>query len=373
MTTTNDFGTLPPIPVPQLQVVENTTPYLHLAFDKMGKGRLFYDVVVCKATFTLAPGKLQPAEQALPIELADRYWNEEAAQTSSVKVAGDVVLTKPGTDILITGTAHTFDGQPRERWWAGVCVAKGKQVIVEHQMHLHGPRAWQHRSLLGWTLSRPEPTISVALRHELAYGGYHRNPQPKEQDKLLNTFAANPAGCGYWDPKQLDKSVPYLAPQIDTPEAPISKMGVDYPLAAPAPLARFWADRTRYGGTYDDAWQQQFHASAIPDFPHDFDNRFFQCAHPKLIAANHLQGDECIYLAGMVPGHSDVLMCELPAIRLHADMTAADGRTGRRSLALDTVHIDLVAGAVALTWRLTLDQRTCIEHVRLVQEREGQA
>ena len=84
MTTTNDFGTLPPIPVPQLQVVENTTPYLHLAFDKMGKGRLFYDVVVCKATFTLAPGKLQPAEQALPIELADRYWNEEAAQTSSV-------------------------------------------------------------------------------------------------------------------------------------------------------------------------------------------------------------------------------------------------------------------------------------------------
>ena len=108
------FGQLPPIPDPVLHTVENDTPFPHLAFDKMGKGRLFYDVIVCKATFTLAAGRLQPAEDAQPIALADRYWDEEHAETSSLKIAGDVVLTKPGADLLITGTARPFDGKPRK-------------------------------------------------------------------------------------------------------------------------------------------------------------------------------------------------------------------------------------------------------------------
>lgn len=180
-------------------------------------------------------------------------------------------------------------------------------------------------------------------------------------------FGANPAGLGYWDAGQLDKTVAHAAPQIEALDMPITAMGGTYPLAAPAPLARFWSDRVRHGGTYDDAWHRQFHASAIPDFPHDFDTRFFQCAHPNLICGQSLHGDELLNLVGLVPGPQEVLVCQLPEIRIQADLTAADGRVGQQSLALDTLHIDLDAQAVALTWRLTLDQRACIERVRLTQ------
>ena len=367
MSESKAFGQLPPIPDPVLQGVENDTGFAHLSFDKMGKGRLFYDVVVCKATFTLAPGLLQIAESAHPIALADRYWDEAHAETSSLKIAGDVVLTKPGADLLITGSAHPYDGRPRREWLAGVRLSRDGQPVVEHRMRLLGPRAWRHRLLRGWQLSRSLPTDAVELRHELAYGGHYPARSPKAGEPSETVYAANPSGCGYWDKKRLDKGCPHPAAQIETLAHPIKTMNADYPLAAPSPVARFWADRTRYGGTYDEAWLAQYHASPMPDFPADFDNRFFQCAHPNLITDKPLHGDETLVLAYLVPGKDEGLVCRLPGIGVQAQMIAADGRGGERALALDTLHVDLDAKTVALTWRLTLDQRAGIEQVRLVR------
>lgn len=360
------FGSLPPIPEPMLKEVANDTPYLHLAFDKMGKGRLFYDVVVCKATFALAPGALRPAEVQQPIELADRYWDETSAETSSLKVAGDLLLTKPGCDILITGVARSVDGKPRRHWPAGIRVSRNEQVLAEHHMRLLGPRVWRHGLLSGWTLTEAAPTDAVPLRHELAYGGHSSAPWLKAVS-TRKVFAANPAGCGYWDTRQLDTFDSYPAPQIEPLNQPVSKLGADYPLAAPAPLARFWAARTRHAGTYDEAWHEQYRISPIPDFPHDFDERFFQCAHPNLICPQHLQGDERIALAGLLAEVGEVLVCTLPGIGIRAELIAADGRSGERELALDTLHIDLDRRTISLVWRLTLDQRACIEQVRLTR------
>ena len=359
------FGQLPPSPDPVLHTVENDTPFPHLAFDKMGKGRLFYDIIVCKATFTLAPGRLQPAEDAQPIALADRYWDEEHAETSSLKIAGDVVLTKPGADLLITGTARPFDGKPRKEWFAGVRLSRDGQPVAEHRLRLLGPRFWRHRLLRGWKLSRPEPTDAVELRHERAYGGHYPARAPKEGEPPEDVYAVNPSGCGYWDIKRLDKGCPHPAAQIETLGQPVETMDADYPLAAPSPVARFWADRTRYGGTYDEAWMAHYTTSPIPDFPADFDNRFFQCAHPNLITAQPLHGDETLVLAYLVPGKDEGLACRLPGIGVRAELIAADGRVGERDLLLDTVHVDLDAKTVALTWRLTLDQRGGIEQARL--------
>ena len=361
----NDFKDLPAIPPPRLKTVENDTPYVHLAFDKMGKGRFFYDVVVCKATFALAPGKLLIADEQRPIELADRYWDEDNAEVSSLCAAGDVVLTKPSTDILLTGHAQSFDGAARKHWDAGLRISHGQEMLADFKMHLLGPRGWQHSLLRGWNLSDPLPATAIPLRHEHAYGGYYRVQRPKATENPLKTFAANPAGCGYWDSDQLDKAQIYPAPQIESIGQPIKKMGADYPLAAPAPLARFWADRQRYGGTYDDAWLAQYHASPIPDFPPDFDTRFFQCAHPELITRHYLRGDERLVLAFLLPANDGGLVSRLPGIGIKAELSAADGRGGERNLALDTLHIDLDSQTLSLVWRLTLDQRHCIEHVRL--------
>lgn len=360
------FGSLLPIPEPQLSQLENDTPYQSFAFDKMGKGRLFYDVVVCKATFALAPGELQEADEPEAIALADDYWDEENAEFSSLKVAGDVLLTKPGADVLVTGTARSLHGRPSTEWLAGLRLSQGQAILAEHSMMLHGPRAWQHRALLGWRLSSSQATDSVALRHELAYGGWHLASKPKADEPLQKVFTRNPAGCGYWDPEQLDKALQHPAPQIVVAELALPKMGGDYPLAAPGPVARFWSDRTQYGGTYDEAWLEQYQRSPIPDYPSDFDPRFFQCAHPNLIVPRPLRGDEHLALVGLLP-EREVLRCTLPGIGIRAELIAADGRGGERALQLDTLHINLDKQTIALTWRLTLDQRASIEQVRLTK------
>ena len=367
----SDAKRVPSIPLPQLQDVDNTTAYPHLAFDKMGKGRLFYDVVICKASFTLEAGVLRPAARKLSIELADRYWDEAAAESSSIKVAGDVLLYKPGTDVLVTGTARTTDGRPRASWLASVSVLRNGQVCVQHGMRLCGPRVWRHSLLRDWYLDEPALTDRVPLRHELAYGGSHKarrlmaDQAPDQPPSAV--FEINPAGSGYWDVRRLDKSATYPGPQIETPSEPIKKIGARYPLATPAPLARFWADRTCHGGTYDQAWRRQFETSAIPDYPPDFDDRFFQCAHPNLRTSSHLHGDEQILLEGMVPNGQAALYCALPNIQIRADLHGTSGKDEQRTMALDTVHIDLDGAKVALVWRLTLDQREGFAHVRLCE------
>jgi hypothetical protein len=366
------FG-FPPIPDPQLKSVHNDTPFAHMFFDKMGKGRLFYDVVVCKATFEIAQGKLKPVPRHPPIELADRYWDEDRAETSSLRIAGDVLLHKPGTDVTVTGFAKPHDLKPRKEWNAGIRVTRGEEKLLEHGMRLLGPRAWFHSAIGGWKLSDPVPTAAVALRHELSYGGNYPNDASKLQgDKTIATdeltvFEANPSGCGHWNVKQLNKTIMYPGPQIEVLNQPVGNLMVPYPLASPSPVARFWESRTQYAGTYDDAWHMQFQRSAIPDFPVDFDYRYYQCAHPNLIHPEHLHGDEKIYLIGLLAGPAQTVACELPGIQMQAELIAADGSSQDRAMSLDTIHVDLDANTISLTWRLTLDQRECIEHVGLYQ------
>src|SRR5262245_21228898 len=100
------------IPLPRLQAVENNTPFQVFNCDKMGVGRRYYDTVVVKGTFALSPGKLELAEEQEEIRLGDELWDPDNPERSSLKHAGDVVLTKPSTDIIVTGTAHAPGGEP---------------------------------------------------------------------------------------------------------------------------------------------------------------------------------------------------------------------------------------------------------------------
>mgnify|MGYP001443655655 CR=1 FL=1 len=97
----------PHIPQPQLRTVRNLTPFPHFQCDKMAPGRALYDTLVVKGTYELVPDRLRLAEVQTPVVLADEYWDPSNATRSCVRTAGDVMLTKPATDILVTGTART--------------------------------------------------------------------------------------------------------------------------------------------------------------------------------------------------------------------------------------------------------------------------
>ena len=361
------------MPEPKLEQVENQTPFPHMAFFKMAPGRHFHDVVVVHGSFDLIEGRVPPAQKQSGPVLADRCWDSENAPRSSLKDAGDLLLYKPGTDVYVTGSAQSAQRQHRPRWSAGVMVLREKAVLLRHFLELTGPRHWQNGLFRGWHLSDPTPTDSVPLRYELAYGGAF--PKLAKHDATgaaikWKTCKINPSGSGFFDERNLDRNAQLPGPQSADPATPIRGTNKAYPLTGFGPVARFWQARSQYAGTYDTHWRNQYHDAMAkgecPDYPPDFDMRFYQCAPPQLISAEHFHGDERIALGGLL-ADAPVLWADLPGISLHAHVLAAAAPTQPPPipLKLDTIHIDLDARRLNLSWRLCLPYEADIRSIAL--------
>ena len=146
----------PSIPPPRLQRVRNQTPLPHFQFDKMGKGQRFHDVVIACGSFVLAPGVLQLAAVQRGPVFADVPWAPERAALSSLREATDVLLTKPGADVYVTGAARALDWTPRPAWEASLRVDRQGEALVDKTLRLTGPRQWLwHDDPAGRRLGRP--------------------------------------------------------------------------------------------------------------------------------------------------------------------------------------------------------------------------
>lgn len=369
---------LPAIPDPRLELVKNLTPFPHLHCQKMGPGRRFFDTVVLKGTFVLAPGPLRIAEEQAPIVLADRYRDRANAARSSLEHAGEVLLRKPGTDVMITGSAHAPRGRPLTEWDCTVTVHGHEGAVLGHTVQATGPRQFVHRALRGWTLSDPEPALVVPIRYELAYGGSFLDRRSPPGSPRFVVYRPNPSGRGFFDDDTLDSSRTYPGPQWQLRAHPVKGINTEVPLAGLGPVARMWSARKRFAGTYDSAWQERLGPDAAkglcPDYPADFDLRFFQCAHPALVTPAHLRGDERIRLLGLVSGR-DAMELSLPNIQPRAKLFGPDGARDERPMDLDTVHVDLDTARVHLCWRLALGDEQDFGAAAIVAEtgeRHGQ-
>jgi len=133
----------------------------------------------------------------------------------------------------------------------------------------------------------------------------------------------------------------------------------EVPLSGFGPVSRIWSSRLKLAGTYDTAWVKKTRAEAkegVPvDYAPDFDVRFFQCAHPELIAKGYLEGDERILLRGLLPG-GEVRVAQLPRVGILATLIHGNGDGTAERLALDTVHVDVDEGTVDLSWRIAIAQ-----------------
>ena len=331
----------------------------------MGPGRRYFDVVIVKASYALAEGPLKPADAPAPIALADRWHDPDDATRSSLRVAGDAVLFKPATDVFVTGAAHAPSGQPTASWNAGVVVTGGWGSI-RYGARVCGPRWWEHHRLRGWTTTPAEPARSVPIRYERSFGGAY------EKDEQPEVHPDNPSGVGFLPSARMRRDQRYPAPQWTPPAQADPAPGEVTPLTGLGPVARPWRSRLKWAGTYDDAWLQRTRTEAQqglpPDYPADFDPRFFQCAHPSLIAPGHLSGDERIGLVGLVEGR-ERLSFDLPGERLAAHIKGRFRKWRETDLRLDTVHIDLDHRRIDLTWRLTLDHASDVVGVVLFLKR----
>lgn len=352
------------IPAPRLQQVRNATPYPYFQFDKMGKGRRFYDVVVLCASYVLAPGRLEPAFNHRGPVLADEPWDPEAAELSSLQQATDVLLIKPGTDVYVTGAARALNWTPRRDWNVELQVWRQGAVLMRKALRLTGPRFWHWDAKADQrTLSEPELTYEVPLRYELAYGGWWFD-QGDGAEAAARIHPGNPSGTGWFGtalrahhPKARQRGEEaFYGPQIELADAPIVNANNDgYGVAGLGPIARYWQPRARLAGTYDEAWQQRNAQQPFMDYAEDFDERFFQYAPSDQVIPQGLIGDESLRMDGFFASVPFIEM-QLPHVRMEALCRSGNGSENREFMKLDTVHIDLDDMQVHLTWRLTLDQ-----------------
>lgn len=316
--------------------LRNTTPFaatLMLLPDPEGIDTIY---VVVKGTFALGRGPvatLAVAEEQVPITLADEFHGDPGA--SSIKRPSDISLDKPGTDIVLLGSAWTPGGRPAS--YVDVWVAAGS---VGKLVRVLGDRVWEG-SAAGPVMTPPQPFQRLPLVWERAFGGVDVTEQGPVAD------GRNPAGVGFHTAKTTRVPEGTPVPNVEDPHAPITDWNQAPAPAGVAPVAAHWESRRRWAGTYDAAWQQR----RAPYLPQDFDPRFFQLAAPGLSTPGHLQGGEGVDLRGVTP--DGLLQFQLPAMRVDVSYRR-EHRTDDRAATLDTVILEPDEGRVELVWRASL-------------------
>src|SRR5690606_34208976 len=92
--------------------------------------------VTVKATVTLRPRLALAAEQ-VPPNMADEYHGDPAV--SSLRAPTEFHLEKPGTDVLLIGSARAPNGRAVQRMLVGIAVAERQKRI-----QVTGDRVWRN-------------------------------------------------------------------------------------------------------------------------------------------------------------------------------------------------------------------------------------
>ena len=308
--------------------LENQTPFkaaIAVLPDPAGIDTLY---VVVKATVALTP-RLSLADVQLPPALADEYHGDPAA--SSLRASSELHIGKPGTDVLLIGSAHTPNGRPARAVEVAMFVAdRQKRILVI------GDRVWR-----GGRPSDPEPFESMPLRWERAFGGVQR------QGEQVLAEERNPVGRGFPGGRSPEQMEGQLLPNLEDPAAPLEQPGQTPMPVCLAPVAPSWLPRRRFAGTYDTQWQRR----RAPYLPDDFDRRFLQCAAPEFVFDRYLPPGTPVQVTGATP--DGPIAFSIPDARLTVAVTVA-GSIEHPRPHLETLTVEPDENRACFTWRAAL-------------------
>jgi hypothetical protein len=359
----------------------NKTPFPGIAFQASRQDGKPSHVAVLRATFDIkSDGILELSDEQEPIVLSDEYFEEP--NKSSVRQESDLVPCKPKCDVIVNATAYAPGGHPSLEFVVGVRIrgpaGGGKEhgpLILEKKLVVTGPCCWEKGLMGGWKLTPPtRPVTSLPLRYEYAFGGECRvasddpcgrrvdaafrltpeqrscHPDGPDMAPLAHAACAdNPLGIGfaedwYLKAKELKE---FPAPQIGSPENPVTKLGTSYAPQGFGIITKAWRQRLDLAGTYDEEWREK----RWPYLPEDFDVAYWNGAHPDL-QTPHLAGDEHIMLTNLTPGGK--LNFSLPGHLPFVQALYEDGRSEPAPAPLDTLIIEPDSMKVSLVWRAVL-------------------
>jgi len=284
---------------------------------------------IVKGTCVLHPA-LAMAEEQIPISMADEYYADPAE--SSLKQVSDMHIGKPGTDVLLIGSAWAPQSSPVTESFVTLSVAERNQTI-----RVVGDRQWRSNG----APTDPQPFESMPLVWERAFGGIDRSTEQTLAEER------NPVGAGFAGKQAASIFAGRLLPNLEDPRTSLQKLGQLVEPICFAPIAPSWLPRRSFAGTYDAQWQR----SRAPYLPEDFDPRFFQCAHPTFAFDRYLEGGEPITVEGTTPDAP--ISFAVPAVRLLVEFSVA-GDTERPNVNLETLLIEPDANRASFTWRASV-------------------
>lgn len=282
--------------------------------------------VVCKATFSLEPGKAVVAAEQDAINEQDNHWDDDPQK--SVYAPSDLAPYKPNPEIMLVGSAYAPRGEAVRSLFVRVIVGQFDKSIEVHGARTLGPE--------GVLVDGPRWT-QMSLRYERAAGGE-----------------------GSWNPVGVDASVmdgygrrhwPNLQPPgiLDVENgATITPVGF-------GPVAARWPMRREKLGALDAAfangrWMQT-------PIGMDFDGFYFQSA-PADQFVEEIRADETIILENLHP-KIERLVTRLPGIKPRTKVEIVGMPAWELTLTADTLWIDTNRSICTVTFRgqLPLDGR----------------
>jgi hypothetical protein len=306
--------------------LDNRTPFgavVNVLPDHDGVDTLF---VVVRATLALAAAAT-PLDEQPPPPPGDEYFGEPGA--SSLKYASALHLVKPGTDVVVIGSARPARGRQVTEMLVGLTVGPKRKVV-----QVLGDRTWRRGGI-----TPPRPFTELPLLWERAYGGVHRidGRQTLEEPR-------NPVGVGFPGKRPADGAIGERLPNLEDPRAPLTAFGQRRDPVGFGFIAPSWEPRRSHAGTYDQAWQR----TRAPYLPRDFDPRFFNAAPADQVFSPALTGGEPVELVGLHPDGN--LALTLPRWDLRCRVRIA-GRTEAPPFRLDTVMIEPDANRLGFIFR----------------------
>lgn len=297
-----------------------------------------------KASFTLSANPMLLDEQ-LPFVLADEFVGEPGQ--SSVAKPSEAHLCKPSSDIILTGHACAQGRRQVQALDAQLSVGSCGLAV-----RVIGDRVWD-----AGQISSPLAFESMPLTYERAYGGVVVDPDSGE---VVSACERNPVGTGHTKGKRSDDINGTRLPNLEDPQNLISSVSSQPEPVNFASTAASWQPRVGFVGTYDEQWQ----SNRAPYLPVDFDSRFFNIAHPRLIYPNYLQGGEPVQLVNLHE-HGPVAFA-VPVLRPTASVQIS-GEVTSLTPNLETVSIDTEQSHFSIIWRTEI---TCDKTLLKVEQVE---
>ncbi|MEM9496432.1 MAG: DUF2169 domain-containing protein [Pseudomonadota bacterium] len=313
-----------------------------MAMDIAGREHLLF---VAKATYGFPdhPDDVpQLCPQQMPLVMADEYTGEPGASAPLWET--DFAFRKARCDVVVNGAAYAPGGKPTQQVQVGVKVG-----AIAKTFNVLGPRSWQ---VVGpaITATHPAAFTKIPLSYNVAFGGIcDLDPD----DEFHHGYEANPAGQGFGTVKNQSRLSGTPLPLTEELGAPVTSPYEDYRPMAFGPISRADPVRRTYGGTYDQAWQDD----VFPFLPADFDERYFQHVGPDQ-QIEPPRGGTQVVLVNLTPRGKEAFRLPetgLP-LTIWRDRELALEQTGYP----DTLLIDAEARVFSLVWRFELPIRRVI-------------